>query len=161
MPWLYSTDYDWVKKTLRTNEMYLVWNKQTKRLLIYAPCQKLLCLGLGSQSLETCLKQVLLQTKMKWPAFTIFCPMPNNKSHHCQVVPDILEICQLPIQQMIKRWFSDFVNFFSSPNKLWTNEYNLFFYWAYLIRDHPRLESVVISKIRHSNFRLLGLEYTW
>ena len=34
-----SSDYDWVWKTLRRCEMYLVWNKQMKIQLIYFTCK--------------------------------------------------------------------------------------------------------------------------
>ena len=37
-----SPDYDWVSKTLRTCEMYLVWTKQTKRLLILFTCKNII-----------------------------------------------------------------------------------------------------------------------
>ena len=36
---LVSPDSDWLKKTLRTCEMWLVWNKQTIRLIIYFTCK--------------------------------------------------------------------------------------------------------------------------
>ena len=34
-----SPAYDWVSKTLKTCEMYLVWKKQMTRLLIYFTCE--------------------------------------------------------------------------------------------------------------------------
>ena len=36
-----NTDCNWVLKTLRACEMSLVWNKQTKRLLIDLTCEKI------------------------------------------------------------------------------------------------------------------------
>ena len=41
IPWLYSNDYDWVWKTWKTREMYLVWNEQKNRLLIYLTCKNI------------------------------------------------------------------------------------------------------------------------
>ena len=41
----FSTDYDWLWKTLRTNGMYLMWNKQTKRLLTYFTCKNKCLVG--------------------------------------------------------------------------------------------------------------------
>ena len=48
MLWLYYTNYDWVWKNLRTNEMDPVWNEQMKRLSftllakLLTPCKKAL-----------------------------------------------------------------------------------------------------------------------
>ena len=43
---IYCPEYDWVKRTLRTCKLHLVWNKQINRLLIYISCKILVSWGI-------------------------------------------------------------------------------------------------------------------